>query len=173
MKISDIDRACLDKLDDFLREAERVEMADKSALLLPALKKSQELFSYIPEFAQDRISFSLKIKLSDIIKVIDAYPYLTTKAVAQTRVSLCGGPVCYRRGIIDINDKLRKEFEIEDGCDVTKDNSVSVSMTLCKGQCRNAPMGTINQKVYYNLEAEQFCEVVKKLQTKNNTPEQL
>ena len=150
----------MEKLGAFLTEANNSPVNDKSSFILPALRKSQELFSCIPEFVQEVIATEFNIDKEEVLNVIDAYPYLTTGVVADTRVSICCGPVCYRKGSMEIHDKLRKKVNLESGCDITPDNSLSVKMTHCKGHCRQAPMATINSKPYYAIEEETFCDRV-------------
>jgi len=161
VKSSDNYKLEMEKLERFLEEANSSQVNDKSSFLLPALRKSQELFRSIPEFVQNVIASEFSIDLEDILKVINAYPYLTEGTVADKRVSICCGPVCYRKGAMDVHDELRERLCLGGECDTTDDNKVSVKMTHCKGNCRQAPMATINTKPYYRIEKDKFCDIVK------------
>ena len=92
---------------------------------MPVLHETQELFGYLPEEAQKKISEELNVPLAEIYGVATFYSRFTLKPRGEHTISVCLGTACYVQGAKAIHDRLQKELGIEPG-DTTDDMKLDV-----------------------------------------------
>jgi NADP-reducing hydrogenase subunit HndA len=138
-----------------------IEHKDQQGALMPVLHETQELFGYIPEEAQKRISEVLNVPLAEIYGVATFYSRFTLKPRGKNTISVCLGTACYVKNAQGILDKLKEELKVAAG-ETTGDNKFTLEATRCLGCCGLAPVMTINEEVYGKLEPEDISEILKK-----------
>ncbi len=146
----------MEKLEHMLMEHKTQQGA-----LMPVLHETQELFGYIPEEAQKRISEVLNVPLAEIYGVATFYSRFTLNPRGKNTVSLCLGTACYVKNAQGILDKLKEELKIGSG-ETTGDGKFTLEATRCLGCCGLAPVMTINEDVYGKLEVEDIADILKK-----------
>jgi NADP-reducing hydrogenase subunit HndA len=138
-----------------------IEHKDQQGALMPVLHETQELFGYIPEEAQKRISEVLNVPLAEIYGVATFYSRFTLKPRGKNTISVCLGTACYVKNAQGILDRLKEELKVAAG-ETTGDNKFTLEATRCLGCCGLAPVMTINEEVYGKLEPEDISEILKK-----------
>ncbi len=148
----------MEKLEHIL-----VEHKDQQGALMPVLHETQELFGYIPEEAQKKISEVLNVPLAEIYGVATFYSRFTLKPRGKHTISVCLGTACYVKNAQGLLEKLKEELKVEAG-ETTGDDKFTLEATRCLGCCGLAPVMMINEDVYGKLVPEDISEILKKYQ---------
>lgn len=146
----------MEKLDHIL-----LEHKDQQGALMPVLHETQELFGFIPEEAQKRISEVLNVPLAEIFGVATFYSRFTLNPRGQNTISVCLGTACYVKNAQGVLDKLAEELKVSAG-GTTEDGKFTLEATRCLGCCGLAPVMMINEDVYGKLVPEDIPEILKK-----------
>ncbi len=121
--------------------------------LIEILHKVQDKFGYIPKEVIVQISKTIKVPVSNIYGVVTFYSRFSLKPKGEYSVSVCLGTACYVKGAEDILNEISKQLGISVG-DTTDDLIFSLIETRCVGACADAPIVTVNDKVYKNVTVE-------------------
>jgi len=146
----------MEKLEHIL-----VEHKNQLGALMPVLHETQELFGFIPEEAQKRISEVLNVPLAEIYGVATFYSRFTLKPRGQNTISVCLGTACYVKNSQGVLDKLKEELKVAAG-ETTEDGKFTLEATRCLGCCGLAPVMMINEDVFGKLVPEDIPEILKK-----------
>jgi NADH:ubiquinone oxidoreductase subunit E len=134
---------------------------DQQGSLIPILHETQELFGYIPEEAQKKISEVLNVPLAEIFGVATFYSRFTLNPRGKNTISVCLGTACYVKNSQGVLDKLNEELKVATGS-TTEDNKFTLEATRCLGCCGLAPVMMINDDVYGKLVPEDIPNILKK-----------
>lgn len=148
----------LDKLEHIINE----HKTQKGALM-PILHETQELFGYLPEEAQQKISEILGISMAEIYGVATFYSRFTLKPRGKHTIGVCLGTACYVKNSQGVIDRVKKELNVEPG-DTTNDGMFTLEATRCIGCCGLAPVMTIDDDVYGKMVPEDVPDILKKYQ---------
>jgi NADH:ubiquinone oxidoreductase subunit E len=146
----------MEKLEHILVEHKSVQGA-----LVPVLHETQELFGYIPEEAQKRISEVLNVPLAEIYGVTTFYSRFTLKPRGVHTISVCLGTACYVKNAQGVLDRLKEELKLEAG-ETTPDGKFTLEATRCLGCCGLAPVMTVNEEVFGKLVPDDIPDILKK-----------
>jgi len=146
----------MEKLESIINEHKNMQGA-----LMPILHETQELFGYLPEEAQKRISEVLNIPLAEIYGVATFYSRFTLKPRGKYTIGVCLGTACYVKNAQGVLDRLKEELKVEAG-DTTEDGKFTLEATRCLGCCGLAPVIMINEDVYGKLVPDDIPEILKK-----------
>jgi NADH:ubiquinone oxidoreductase subunit E len=135
---------------------------DKSKLI-NVLNETQEIYGFLPMFAQKIISEELRIPMAEIYGVITFYSRFSLEPKGKFNISVCLGTACYVKGSENILDKFKEKLGIDVG-QVTPDGKFSLSTTRCLGACGLAPVITVNEEVYGKLDVTKVEEILAKYQ---------
>ncbi|MCQ1528488.1 NADH-quinone oxidoreductase subunit NuoE [Lutispora saccharofermentans] len=131
--------------------------------LMPVLHETQELFGYIPEEAQKRISKELNIPMAEIYGVATFYSRFTLKPRGEHTIGVCLGTACYVKSAQLVFERLQKELKVKPG-ETTADNKFTLEATRCLGCCGLAPVMMIGEDVYGKLVPDDIPDILKKYQ---------
>jgi NADH:ubiquinone oxidoreductase subunit E len=146
----------LNKLEHIINEHKNQQGA-----LMPILHETQELFGYLPEEAQKRISEVLNISMAEIYGVATFYSRFTLKPRGKHTIGVCLGTACYVKNAQGIIDKIKKELKVGAG-ETTPDGLFTLEATRCIGCCGLAPVMTIGEDVYGKIVPEDVSDILKK-----------
>jgi NADH:ubiquinone oxidoreductase subunit E len=146
----------MEKLEEIL-----IAHKDIPGGLMPVLHETQELFGYLPEEAQKRISEYLNIPLAEIYGVATFYSRFTLNPRGENVISVCLGTACYVRGGKQILEKLEKELEVGTG-GTTPDRKFSLEINRCVGACGLAPVVTVGADIYRRVKLDKIPSIVGK-----------
>ncbi len=128
--------------------------------LITILQEMQEVYSYLPEEALNRLSREAKIPMSRIYAVATFYAQFYLNPRGRHTVRVCRGTACHVRGGALILDAVERELGIKDG-ETTPDLKYSLETVACIGACALAPAMVIGQNTYGKMTPNQAAEVVK------------
>lgn len=134
---------------------------DTQGILMQTLQKAQDIFGYLPLEVQKFIADETDIPLADIYGVVTFYTQFTVEEKGKHRVGVCLGTACYVKGSQDVMDKLAEELNIKVG-QTTEDKMFTLEATRCLGCCGLAPVMTIDEDVYGNIDPKRVPEVIAK-----------
>lgn len=130
-------------------------------ILMQTLQKAQDIFGYLPLEVQKFISEETNIPLADIYGVVTFYTQFTVVEKGKHKVGVCLGTACYVKGSQDVMDKLVDELNVKVG-QTTDDKLFTLEATRCLGCCGLAPVMTVDEDVYGNMDPKKVPEVIAK-----------
>ena len=133
---------------------------DKSQLIR-VLNTVQEVYGYVPTYVQKVISEELDIPMAEIYGVITFYSRFSLNPKGKYNISVCLGTACYVKGSQAVLDKVKEILGIDVG-QVTEDGKFSIEQTRCVGACGLAPVMTINEDVYGNVDPSKVKDILAK-----------
>jgi len=152
----------LSKQKEFAELKEFIDsVKDTQGILMQTLQKAQDIFGYLPLEVQKFIADETGIPLADIYGVVTFYTQFTVEEKGKHRVGVCLGTACYVKGSQDVMDKLAEELNIKVG-QTTEDRMFTLEATRCLGCCGLAPVMTIDEDVYGNIDPKRVPEVIAK-----------
>ncbi|WP_374049901.1 MULTISPECIES: NADH-quinone oxidoreductase subunit NuoE family protein [unclassified Sedimentibacter] len=134
---------------------------NSQGILMQTLQKAQDIFGYLPLEVQQFISDETNIPLADIYGVVTFYTQFTIEEKGKHRVGVCLGTACYVKGSQDVIDKLADELDIKVG-QTTEDKMFTLEATRCLGCCGLAPVMTVDEDVYGNVDPKKVPEIIAK-----------
>lgn len=133
---------------------------DKSSVdLIEILHKVQDLYDYIPREAANIIAEELKIPISKIYGVNTFYSRFSLYPKGKYAISVCLGTACYVKGAEAILNEFSNILGIKMG-ETTEDLIFSLVETRCLGECADAPIVTVNDKVYRHVKVEDVRKIL-------------
>lgn len=152
----------LSKQKEFAELKEFIDsVKDTQGILMQTLQKAQDIFGYLPLEVQKFIADETGIPLADIYGVVTFYTQFTVEEKGKHRVGVCLGTACYVKGSQDVMDKLSEELNVKVG-QTTEDRMFTLEATRCLGCCGLAPVMTIDEDVYGNIDPKRVPEVIAK-----------
>jgi len=152
----------LSKQKEFAELKEFIDsVKDTQGILMQTLQKAQDIFGYLPLEVQKFIADETGIPLADIYGVVTFYTQFTVEEKGKHRVGVCLGTACYVKGSQDVMDKLAEELNVKVG-QTTEDRMFTLEATRCLGCCGLAPVMTIDEDVYGNIDPKRVPEVIAK-----------
>ena len=128
-----------------------VEKYDEPAgMVIGALQDIQTRFNYLRRDALEYLSERADIPLSRLYAVARFYGAFSLKPRGQHIIRVCLGTACHLKGSGHITDAITREFGIGNG-ETTKDGLFTLEGVRCLGACALAPVVTINDKCYGNM----------------------
>ncbi len=127
--------------------------------LIEVLHKTQELYGYIPKHVVTLIAKTLKMPIAEIYGVITFYSRFSLFPKGKYAINICMGTACYVKGGEAIMKEFSRLLHIEPG-ETTDDLIFSLVETRCVGECADAPVITINDKVYKKVMIEDVPRIL-------------
>ena len=118
----------------------------KRGVLIHAFQKIQQEYNYLPEDVLRTLSQKLDIPLSDVYSTATFYKQFYFTPRGKKIVRVCTGTACHVRGADKVLNKIKDEFEIEEG-ETTPDLAMTLETVGCIGCCGLAPVATINEDI--------------------------
>jgi NADH:ubiquinone oxidoreductase subunit E len=127
--------------------------------LIMVLHKTQNLFGYLPQKAQEMISEGLGVPLSEIFGVITFYSFFSTVPKGKHGIKVCLGTACYVRGSQQTLAKVSERLGIGVG-ETTEDRRYSLDVVRCIGACGLAPAMLVDDDVYGRVKTTKIMEIL-------------
>ena len=127
--------------------------------LIAVLHEVQLKFGYLPVNIMDEIAQRLQIPTAVVSGVASFYHYFRLVPKGKYDISICMGTACFVKGADKILEALRSELGIELG-ETTIDGLFSLSISRCLGICALAPIITINDNVYSQVDPNNIPAII-------------
>ncbi|NLI91883.1 MAG: NAD(P)H-dependent oxidoreductase subunit E [Peptococcaceae bacterium] len=132
---------------------------NRPGALIPVMHEAQDLFGHLPFHVQAAIAEGLNVPLADVYGVATFYSKFTLQAKGTYQINVCLGTACYVKGAQAVLDKIADTLHIKVG-ETTSDGVFSLDATRCIGACGLAPVMTINDKVFGELDADKVEKIL-------------
>ena len=137
--------------------------------ILPALHIVQAQFGFIPAEPMQELADILGILRGDVEQVVTFYRMYNQKPVGKFHIKICDSISCYLRGSDELIaqglNKLGTKLN-----ETTADGQITLSKIECLAACASAPCLQVNDEYVYNVEPEQFDEMLDTLKTAEKNP---
>ena len=134
---------------------------DQEGALMPVLQKAQDIYGYLPIEVQHIIGREFQITLEAVYAVVSFYSQFTLNPKGRYNVSVCMGTACYVKGAGEILDRIERKLGISSG-EVTSDGMFSLESARCIGACGLAPVITIGDDVYGQVDPRDIDGIIEK-----------
>ena len=138
------------------------ELAKVKGSLITILRKTQDIYGYLPKDAIIYISERTGIAESEIMGVATFYTQFRLTPVGKYLIMLCQGTACHVNSSELILQTIKDELGIEDG-ETTEDGLFSLKCVACLGCCSLSPVMMINESTYGSLTPEKTKKILKEL----------
>src|SRR4030066_1137607 len=135
------------------------ETQKKRGVLIHAFQQIQEEHNYLPEEELHKLSKDLDIPLSDVFSTATFYKQFYFTPRGKKIVRVCTGTACHVRGADKVLNKIKDEFEIEEG-ETTPDLAMTLETVGCIGGCGLAPVATINEDIVGEVDMKKIDGII-------------
>lgn len=135
--------------------------------LIPILQDIQDSVGYIPKEAVKAVGKYLNLPASKIYGVATFYNQFRFEPLGKYHIQICRGTACHVKGSQKVLETLQRELGIGPG-ETTKDGLFSIEVVACLGACGLAPVITVNDKVYANMDSDSVKKLIKELKKGEN-----
>ena len=140
--------------------------------LIAVLHKVQGEYGYLSVEHMDRVGHRMKVPTSEVFGVATFYHFFRLTPKGKYAVSVCMGTACFVNGA----DKVLKGFQDELGVEIgetTSDGLFSLEQTRCIGVCALAPVVTVNEKIYSNVDVYKVPEILNNIRAEYREEKEL
>ncbi|SRR6056297_223113 len=123
--------------------------------------------NYVSVSDMKEVADYLNITLSSVYGVVKYYSMFSEEPRGRYIIRLCKSPVCRMKGTFDILNTLEKMLDVEMG-ETTHDKLFTLETSECLGQCDNAPVMMINEKLYKNIDAYKLSNIIRSIRSNQN-----
>ena len=131
-------------------------------LIMPILQDIQHTMGCVPIVIQKLISQETGVSIAQINSVVTFYSQFSIEPKGKHIVAVCMGTACYVRGSQGVLDVCVEELKTKAG-ETSPDGNFTVEATRCIGACGLAPIFTVGQAVYGNVDIAKTREVMEEL----------
>jgi NADP-reducing hydrogenase subunit HndA len=143
--------------DATLREQIAALRVDNS--LVQILQAAQDIYGYLPEKVIEVIAYEMGVSSETVYSVATFYSQFNFNPKGKYAISVCLGTACYVKGAGEIYEKLKEKLSLGDG-ETTPDGKFSLDACRCMGACGLAPVMSINETVYGNLNVDSLDAIL-------------
>lgn len=129
--------------------------------LLPLLQDIQSRYRYLPREALKQVAEYLEIPESRVYAVATFYKALSLEPRGEKTVKVCMGTACHLRGAGGVLEALSRKLGIAPG-ETTPDLAYTLETVNCLGACALAPVVTVNDRVYGQMNPKRVAELLEK-----------
>ncbi len=147
----------LGPVGEVLTEAEK-----NRGILIHAFQQIQEEHNYLPGEELAKLSKDLGISMSDVYSTATFYKQFYFTPRGKKIIRVCTGTACHVRGADKVLDKIKDEFEIDEG-ETTPDLEMTLETVGCIGCCGLAPVATVNENIVGEIDMKKLDSVVDKI----------
>ncbi len=133
--------------------------------LMPILHEAQRIFGCIPIEVQKIISKETDVSVAEINGIVTFYSSFTLHPKGLHTIGICLGTPCYVRGSQTILDAVKTDLGIDVG-ENTEDGFFSLEAIRCIGTCGMAPVMSIDEDVYGEINVTKARRLIKEARNK-------
>jgi NADH:ubiquinone oxidoreductase subunit E len=134
--------------------------------VITLLQETQESFGYIPREAVEHFSETLGIAPSRFYGVATFYAQFRLTPIGKNKITSCCGTACHVRGADRILSSIKRELNLSESEDTTKDREFTVEKVACLGFCSFAPVVLINDDVRGKTAADAIVKEIRVMRKK-------
>lgn len=139
------------------------EHRESEGNIISLLQDIENSFGYLPEDAVNWFSKKLDIPASRFFGVATFYSQFHFKPRGKNIITACCGTACHVKGSERLINGIRKELDLSEEEDTTKDKEFTLEKVSCIGACSIAPVVVINKKVKGKVSADKLLKELRSL----------
>src|SRR4030095_2775561 len=134
----------------------------ESSLVLPCLRRIQELRGLVANSDIDALAAYLSVPRVQIEEVLSFYTQFRRDGVGRWHLMVCRNVSCSMRGAERLLDQLSQRLGIAEG-ETTPDGRFTLSTVECLGSCGTAPVVMVNEAYHENVSVDALDEFLSRL----------
>jgi NADH-quinone oxidoreductase subunit E len=134
----------------------------ESSLVLPLLRRLQELRGFVADADIEALARELSVPRVQIEEVLSFYSQFRRAGVGRWHLKVCRNVSCSMRGAERLLVGLSQRLGIAEG-ETTPDGSYTLSTVECLGSCGTAPVVMVNEAYHENVSIEALDAFLGKL----------
>jgi NADH:ubiquinone oxidoreductase subunit E len=146
--------------------AECLQKEHPESYLIAVLHKVQGMYGFLSNDHMYEVAHLLGVPTSTVYGVATFYHFFRLKPQGKFAISVCMGTACFVKGADLVLQAFKNELGIDIG-ETSSDGLFSIDGTRCLGVCALAPVVTINEQVFGNVQPSQVSEILMKIQQHN------
>ena len=150
-----------DSLDKIIQNYRR-----EGGNVITLLQETQEAYGYIPREAIDVFAETLNIAPSRFYGVATFYAQFRLTPIGKNKITACCGTACHVRGAERILNSLKRELDLAETEDTTKDREFTIEKVACLGFCSFAPVVLINDNVHGKTNSDSLLKELRAMRKK-------
>lgn len=135
----------------------------KPEAIISILQEVQEVYHYLPREVFPILSKDLQMSEARIYSIATFYENFSLEPKGRFVIKVCDGTACHVRKSIPILEKLRSELGLSEKKKTTDDLNFTVETVSCLGACGLAPVLTVNDVVYPEMNPDKVVALLKTL----------
>ncbi len=139
------------------------EHREREGNIISLLQDIENSFGYLSEDAVNWFSKKLDIPASRFFGVATFYSQFHFKPRGKNIITACCGTACHVKGSERLINGIRKELDLSEEEDTTKDKEFTLEKVSCIGACSIAPVVVINKKVKGKVSADKLLKELRSL----------
>jgi NADH-quinone oxidoreductase subunit E len=140
-------------IPEFDKLKQRYPAGFESSLVLPCLRRIQELRGFVADPDIDALAGYLGVPRVQIEEVLSFYTQFKREGVGRWHLMVCRNVSCSMRGAERVLDQLSQRLGIGEG-ETTPDGRFTLSTVECLGSCGTAPVVMVNEAYHENVSVE-------------------
>ena len=133
-----------------------------ASLVLPCLRRIQELRGFVADADIDALAHSLSVPRVQVEEVLSFYSQFRRAGVGRWHLKVCRNVSCSMRGADRLLAGLSQRLGIPEG-GTTPDGRYTLSTVECLGSCGTAPVVMVNEAYHENVNVDDVDAFLGKL----------
>ena len=133
-----------------------------SSLVLPCLRRIQELRGFVADADIDTLAHALSVPRMQVEEVLSAYSQFRRAGIGRWHLKVCRNVSCSMRGADRLLAGLSQRLGIPEG-GTTPDGRYTLSTVECLGSCGTAPVVMVNEAYHENVGVDDIDAFLGKL----------
>jgi NADH-quinone oxidoreductase subunit E len=145
---------------DLLRR--RFPAGFESSLVLPCLRRIQEVRGWVADADIDELAEYLGVARIQIEEVLSFYTQFRRAPIGRWHLQACRNLSCSMRGAEGVIEHLAERLGIAPG-ETTADGRFTLSTVECLGSCGTAPVVMVNETYHEGMSPERLDSLIEGL----------
>jgi NADH-quinone oxidoreductase subunit E len=133
----------------------------KEEFLIEMLQDVQGAYHYLPREVLEELARTIEVPLGRIYHLATFFKGFSLTPRGKCEISVCMGTACHVKGGKRILDAFSRQLKVEPER-TTADGKYTLESVRCLGCCGLAPVVTINEDLYGNLDSTKVASILKK-----------
>jgi NADH:ubiquinone oxidoreductase subunit E len=129
--------------------------------VIEMMQDIQDEFRHISIDTLEQINKTTKVPLAELYHIATFYKAFSLEPRGKYEIQVCMGTACHVKGAGRVLDAFERELDIPDG-GTTEDKLFSLDGVRCVGCCSLAPVVTIGDDLYGDVQPSQVPRLIKK-----------
>lgn len=129
--------------------------------VIEMMQDVQDEYRHISKESLEEISNVTKTPIADLYHIATFYKAFSLEPRGKFQIQVCMGTACHVKGADRVLEAFERELNIKDG-ETTDDKEFTLEGVRCIGCCSLAPVITVNEEIYGEVEPAQVPKILKK-----------